>query len=70
MVDSRDLACWVLQKDIWMSAQSLLEPLLDMPTASYMELPHTNPWNKCPKRGLMTTGGQIPIEKHYRSLDK
>ncbi len=30
---------------------------------------HTsNPWNKCPKRGLMTMGGQIPIEKHYRSL--
>ncbi len=38
-----------------------------------MELPHTkgrtnNPWNKCSKRGLLTTGGQIPIEKHYRSL--
>ncbi len=30
---------------------------------------HTsNPWNKCPRRGLMTTGGQIPIEKHYHSL--
>ncbi len=27
-----------------------------------------NPWNKCSKIGLMTTGGQIPIEKHYRSL--
>ena len=38
-----------------------------------MELPHTkghtsNPWNRCPKRGLMTTGGQIPIEKHHRSF--
>ncbi len=38
-----------------------------------MELPHTmghtgNPWNNCPNRGLLTTGGQIPIEKHYRSL--
>ncbi len=29
-----------------------------------------NPWNKCHKRGLMTTGGQIPIEKHYRSFSK
>ncbi len=30
---------------------------------------HTsNPWNKCPRRGLMTTGVQIPIQKHYRSL--
>ncbi len=30
---------------------------------------HTsNSWNKCPKRGLMTTDGQSPIEKHYRSL--
>ncbi len=28
----------------------------------------SNPWNKCPKRGLMTTGGQIPIEKHYHSF--
>ncbi len=28
----------------------------------------SNPWNKCPKRGLLTTGGQIPIEKHYRSF--
>ena len=40
--------------------------------AHSMESPHTkghasNPWNKCPKRGLMTTDGQIPIEKHYRS---
>ncbi len=38
-----------------------------------MELPHTkghtsNPWNKCPKRGLMTTGRQIHIEQHYRSF--
>ena len=38
-----------------------------------MELPHTkghtsNPWNKCPKRGLMTKDGQILIEKHYRSF--
>ncbi len=38
-----------------------------------MELLHTkghtsNPWNKCPKRGLLTTGGQIPIEKHYHSF--
>ncbi len=32
---------------------------------------HTsNPWNKCPKRGLMTTGGQIPIQKCYRSFHK
>ncbi len=23
-----------------------------------------------PKRGLMTTGGQIPIEKHYHSFHK
>ncbi len=31
---------------------------------------HTsNPWNKCPKRGRLTTGGQIPIEKHYHSLE-
>ncbi len=35
-----------------------------------MWLPHTkghtsNPWNKCPRRVLMTTGVQIPIEKHY-----
>ena len=30
---------------------------------------HTsNQWNKCPKRGITTTGGQIPVEKHYRSL--
>ncbi len=28
----------------------------------------SNPWNKCPKRGLVTMGGQIPIEKNYRSL--
>ena len=28
----------------------------------------SNPWNKCPKRGLLTTGGQNPIEKHYHSL--
>ncbi len=38
-----------------------------------MELPHTkghtsNPWINCPKRGFLTTGGQIPIQKHYRSL--
>ncbi len=67
----------------WISAQPLLEPLLNMHTASYMslnpykcddmELLHTkghtsNPWNKCPKRGLLTTGGQIPIEKHYHSF--
>ncbi len=66
----------------WISAQPLLEPLLNMqhptsyilhPAASYMELPHTkghtsNPWNRCPKRGLLTTGGQIPIEKHYHSF--
>ncbi len=48
-----------------------------MHTTSYMsvimELYHTkghtnNPLNKCPKRGLMTTCGQIPIEKHYHSL--
>ncbi len=38
----------------WISAQPLSEPLLNM--------------HKCPKRGLMTTGGQIPIEKHYHSL--
>ncbi len=37
----------------WISAQPLLEA----------------PLNKCPKRGLMTTGGHIPIEKHYRSLN-
>ncbi len=42
-------------------------------TYMQMELLHTkghtsNPSNKCPKRGLMTTGGQIPIEKHYRSF--
>ncbi len=35
--------------------------------------PHTkghtsNPWNKCSMRGLLTTGGQIPIKKHYRSF--
>ncbi len=40
-----------------------------------MELPHTtghtsNPWNKCPKRGLLTMGGQIPIEKHYHSFKR
>ncbi len=30
---------------------------------------HTsNPWNKCTKRGLMTTDGRIPIEKHYCSF--
>ncbi len=59
------------------SAQPLLEPLLNMHTASYMPvitylnmMPYhtSNPWNKCPKRGLLTTGGQIPIEKHYHSL--
>ncbi len=38
-----------------------------------MELPYikdhtSNPWNKCPKRGLISTGGQIPIEKNYHSL--
>ncbi len=48
----------------WIAAQPLLDD---------MELPYTKghtsvPWNKCPKRGLRTTGGQIPIEKHYRSL--
>ena len=54
----------------------LMEPLLIMHATSYItcqwSLPHTkghtsNPY-KCPKRGLLTTGGQIPIEKHYRSL--
>ncbi len=38
-----------------------------------IELHHTkchniHPRNKCPKRFLLTTGGQIPIEKHYHSL--
>ncbi len=38
-----------------------------------MDFPHTkghtsNPRHKCPKRGFMITGGQIPIEKRYRSL--
>ena len=28
----------------------------------------SNQWNKCPKRGIMTTGGQIPIEQHFRSF--
>ncbi len=27
-----------------------------------------NPWNKSPKRCLLTTGGKIPIEVHYRSF--
>ncbi len=56
----------------WISAQPLLEPLLNLHTASYMSiimyLDTSNPWNKCPKRGLMTTGGQIPFGKDYRSL--
>ena len=51
--------------------------ILHAPVITYihddMELPHTkghtsNPWNKCPKRGLMTIGGQILIENHYRSF--
>ncbi len=46
----------------WISTQPLSEPLLNMHMTFY------NPWNKCPKSGLMTTGGQIPIEKHYRSF--
>ncbi len=28
----------------------------------------SNPWKNCPKRGLRTTGGQIPIKKHCRSF--
>ena len=57
----------------WISAQPLLEPLLNMQTTFYMsviiyvgmELPHTkghtsNPLNKRPKRDLITTDGQIP----------
>ena len=44
---------------------SISEPLLNVQTASYID---EMQWNKCPKRGFMTTGLQIPIEKHYRSL--
>ncbi len=36
------------------------EPLLNM----------NNPWNKCPKRGFLTTSRKIPIGKHYRSFIK
>ncbi len=36
----------------------------------HVSVTYLHPWNKCPKRGLMTTGGQIPIEKHYRSLEE
>ncbi len=49
----------------WISAQPLLEPLLNMHTTSYMSV---ITYLDSPKRDLMTTGGQIPIEKHYRSL--
>ncbi len=56
----------------WISALPLSEPLLNMHTTFYMSvityLDTSNPWSKCPKRGLTTTGGQIPIEKHYHSL--
>ncbi len=46
-----------------------------MQTASYMSVitylhtkGHTStPWNKCPRRGPLTMGGQIPIEKHLIS---
>ena len=57
---------------------SILEPLLNMHTASYMSVisnlntkgHNSIPINNCPKskRGPMTMGGQIPIEKHCRSL--
>ncbi len=33
------------------------------------EIHTSNPWNKCPKRCILTTGGQIPIEKHYWSFE-
>ncbi len=57
---------WVLSKNNLLIFQFWLE-------CDDMELPHTkghtcNPWNKCPKRGLLTTGGQIPIKKHYHSF--
>ncbi len=43
----------------------------------YLTSPHRSPYwictqhptcQWCPKRGLMTTGGQIPTEKHYHSF--
>ena len=53
----------------WISAQPLLDPLLNMHTASYMSvITKGHASNQCPKRGLLTTGGQFPIEKHYCSL--
>ncbi len=37
-------------------------------TSIYTKGHTSNPWNKCPKRGLLTMDGQILIEKHYHSL--
>ena len=42
--------------------------ILCLSVCSSIRVHTSNPWNKCPKRDLMTTGGQIPIEKHYRSF--
>ncbi len=56
----------------WVSAQPLFEPLLNMHTSFYMSVItylHKLSGAIFFALALLTTGGQIPIEKHYRSFD-